>query len=605
MADTSTTTDPLRGLPSLDMSALGPSPFQTAEDAKFSASAGAIRAGPSSHFKEMMRIHELWGESKAQLRQAKRDKESLARAYRREIAELKEKHRAETAELRDRGAVLLHDSTRNKAESDGLAQENKVLREACEDMHRQLRVSQDRLEAQRKTLSEQHARVREMDSTVAELTRAQSVGAAEIEKSQTYREQLAAEKARAEALGSESARAADEARGLRSDIQALREERDRLKSQLRVAAETRRAIVDARVRAALEKQEAAFRRDAAEAEARLSRALQRLEAESSTRRDLEARIRQLKSLPHDVVDISARIDRALGAAGASRRSPPKKSRGSSPARRRPKSPAAAVFPGREDEDLPAEVRDIAERLMARIESGGVSAARPLGGLLRRLNQVWQTNIRTKLARVQRRHQAQVRELRRSAQQRLPYAAVLAKAQIQRLKQEVAKSRSQVARTRADRAAVAETRGLTDLALVTVDSLTNELGAERAKTRRLQRAVEKMTQMAGSGRAEAAFLAGVRWAGDKADRVLGELETGVVAAAANSSEEPLDQLRGLQSDLKAKFSAARSALDAARDNAARAVPVAAGGGGLERDTAGPAGADIDNGQDGRFTGRGLA
>mmetsp|Transcript_34246 Transcript_34246/g.55056 ORF Transcript_34246/g.55056 Transcript_34246/m.55056 type:complete len:192 (+) Transcript_34246:164-739(+) len=181
-------------------------------------------------------------------------------------------------------------------------------------------------------------------------------------------------------------------------------------------------------------------------------------------------------------------------------------------------------------------------------------------------------MQSRLQKDHRKHQAEIKELKRSMSQKLPYANVLQKAQIQRLKKEVTRSRHQLARCRP------ENEGLLELALASVDSLSIQLRSQKAERRKLKGKISQLLSQQQKGRLETAFLAGVRWTGDKALSGIEKLIKDFPEIVKPSCELIKDGFDvnavepKLCSEIQTRINVLKEFLEQTLDNAVRAIPL---------------------------------
>mmetsp|Transcript_34249 Transcript_34249/g.55060 ORF Transcript_34249/g.55060 Transcript_34249/m.55060 type:complete len:533 (+) Transcript_34249:175-1773(+) len=514
----------------------------------------SYKPGVSGHFKEMMRIHELWGESKAQIRQMQREKDSIQRRHENEVSDLKEQHRVDTAELRDNLAVLRLENKNQETLIKTLQKENSIMRDACEDMHQQLKIAQDRVSAQNQTIKENHSRVREMDNALSDLEDQKKRDAEDLRHSKGLNAELKVLKEKLHEMDEASVANAEELLALKQNNNTLRQERDTYQSQLQILKETQEEVVRNKV-------ELQKIRTQAEVDIKANREISLLRSQLSDAHDELRNFRhQISEEKHQNEVLQEKLSRAQGI-----QEHMAEIKNELKAIRSPTKNKAI------NEEVPIEVVSMIKEF-SKSALGRTLQKHTFREFLARLNSIWYTKMQSRLQKDHRKHQAEIKELKRSMSQKLPYANVLQKAQIQRLKKEVTRSRHQLARCRP------ENEGLLELALASVDSLSIQLRSQKAERRKLKGKISQLLSQQQKGRLETAFLAGVRWTGDKALSGIEKLIKDFPEIVKPSCELIKDGFDvnavepKLCSEIQTRINVLKEFLEQTLDNAVRAIPL---------------------------------
>eukprot|EP00466_Bigelowiella_natans_P020802 jgi/Bigna1/71746/fgenesh1_pg.17_\ len=535
----------------------------------------SYKPGVSGHFKEMMRIHELWGESKAQIRQMQREKDSIQRRHENEVSDLKEQHRVDTAELRDNLAVLRLENKNQETLIKTLQKENSIMRDACEDMHQQLKIAQDRVSAQNQTIKENHSRVREMDNALSDLEDQKKRDAEDLRHSKELNAELKVLKEKLHEMDEASVANAEELLALKQNNNTLRQERDTYQSQLQILKETQEEVVRNKV-------ELQKIRTQAEVDIKANREISLLRSQLSDAHDELRNFRhQISEEKHQNEVLQEKLSRAQGI-----QEHMAEIKNELKAIRSPTKNKAI------NEEVPIEVVSMIKEF-SKSALGRTLQKHTFREFLARLNSIWYTKMQSRLQKDHRKHQAEIKELKRSMSQKLPYANVLQKAQIQRLKKEVTRSRHQLARCRSLhlevfpcvhdlnailRASRPENEGLLELALASVDSLSIQLRSQKAERRKLKGKISQLLSQQQKGRLETAFLAGVRWTGDKALSGIEKLIKDFPEIVKPSCELIKDGFDvnavepKLCSEIQTRINVLKEFLEQTLDNAVRAIPL---------------------------------
>ncbi|GAB5357481.1 hypothetical protein AAMO2058_000378600 [Amorphochlora amoebiformis] len=515
----------------------------------------------SGNFEELMRIHQLWGDTKTALRESHREKQSLVRNYKTIVEGLENRHKRKISDLRDEIAMLKMDNHKGHQLVATVQSEAARVRAENEDLRRQLIVARQRVRTQGETLMNHDTRISNTIKRAEEQDLRSTILNLQRKLSQNQR------------VGHDAFQS--EIVGLKEQVKVLEDEKRELKTKLNSISEAHQVILEENLKQKKMLSESRSGTEEIQTKLKESRQEMALKYLNNYTKTSDSRQEEMRNhLNH----VAKRMTSP---------SPRHKKTTNTPTKRNNKTrntPTKRTNKTKSDNDMPPEVLALVKEFSESYqpnrensESGYPSLV--LGAekikfreLLVKLNLVWHSRMQSRVTKLSKRHQADLRRLKRTFLQKVPYKSVLQRAHIQRLKIQITKHKNLLAKTRM------EPPGLLNLALASLESLTAELSSKTAQTRRLRSMVAQLRHAQDNTRVESAFLAGVKWAGDKAVLAIRKMtseRSRIVSAHFQLARDgfAIDKVEAkLQSDLNNQVKEVLYIIKCSVDNSIGALPI---------------------------------
>jgi chromosome segregation ATPase len=411
------------------------------------------------HMKEMIRIHDLWQDTKQDLRETKRTHTQLLKEYEQEVRRTEQQHAQIVHGYKEELTSLRAELAAKDARLANLAQEGGTFSKTCDELHAQLSQMHEKYAAQVNDNMKLAAHVRQYEERVQSLR---------VERATTTESTI---------------------QGLRMELRTAQQSVIDLQNELTIQGRKigkQVELIDLQatdiqnLKSVQTTQNELLDSNAGSRSAMTAKLTHQNEIIAAQERELErmrARITEMKQLEgvmetqalgefrRSRKEIEQRLDQLQTdcAQVATLLVPPS----SSSSKKQKKSASNSSLP---DDWMPASMQQLINDFKYNMaKSGSGSPAQHISRFLITLNRIWRERLFETTRDLKRRHMREVRELKRKLLQRIPYQQVVQRARIQRLQKNLDHERTVHLKSKGQ-----ANQGLLALSLNTVEDLSRQV-----------------------------------------------------------------------------------------------------------------------------------